>query len=177
MKSKIHQIHVRRSPHGPIHSGLLTFHHTTIPCALGRSGITTQKREGDGATPAGTHDLMFGYFRKERLTRPRCGLSLFEISESDGWCDDPASSCYNGPVKLPFSKSHEVMKRDDQLYDVCLVLDYNISSIVKHRGSAIFFHLEKEGYQPTEGCIAIKREHMLRILPLMSQDTRMIIYP
>jgi L,D-peptidoglycan transpeptidase YkuD (ErfK/YbiS/YcfS/YnhG family) len=87
------------------------------------------------------------------------------------WCDQPGDANYNRPVKAPFSKSHEKMKRDDGLYDVCLVMDWNISSRARNRGSAIFFHLIRPGYKPTEGCIAIHPRDMNRILPYLRKGT------
>ncbi len=61
--------------------------------------------------------------------------------------------------------------RADGLYDICLVLDWNITSRARNRGSAIFFHLIKSGYQPTAGCIAVSLQDMKRFIRFMRRGT------
>lgn len=139
--------------------------------ALGRSGRTARKREGDGATPITTMRLMHGYFRGDHVTVPGTALSMTPIRKSMLWCDATDDANYNRPVTTPFKPSHERLMRDDGLYDICLVMDWNISSRARNRGSAIFFHLAKPGYPPTEGCVAIKLGDMQRLLPLVGPDT------
>lgn len=99
-------------------------------------------------------------------------LPMHPIRKSDGWCDTPADANYNRLVRLPYPVGHEKMWRDDGLYDLCIVMEWNISPRKRGRGSAIFFHLAKPGYKPTEGCIALSRENMMRLLPYLSRDTR-----
>jgi len=144
--------------------GVLQLGAITIPCALGRSGITRFKREGDGATPAGTFELLSVFYRSDRGQRPQTILSADPIQPDDGWCDDPAHPRYNRLVSLPFPASHERMWRDDRLYDIVVVLDCNYAPAVKGRGSAIFFHIAREDYRPTEGCVAIAPNHMRLVL-------------
>ena len=177
MSKIIHNILVKRHPNGVLHHGLLSFQGKTIPCFLGRSGITTQKREGDGATPAGNFKLLYGFYRCDRTKLQASQLPLNPIGPKDGWCDAPDSPNYNSFVSLPFKKSHEIMMREDRLYDVCIVLDYNINPKTRGMGSAIFFHQSSIGKKPTEGCVAIDPEHMRLILPMLSSETRMIIQP
>lgn len=156
--------------------GRLFFGGITVPCALGRSGTTMIKREGDGATPIGTFELLNVYYRADRERRPRTGLPVEALQASDGWCDDPGHRRYNRPVELPFPAGHEVMWREDRLYDLVVVLDCNMHPAVRGRGSAIFFHVAREGYPPTEGCIAVAPEHMRLILTRASTGTAMIVY-
>lgn len=178
MKScKTNRLTVKRHPDGIVHHGLLTFGGRTIPCILGRSGITTRKREGDGATPAGCFSLLYGFYRHDRLGIQSSLLPLEPIGSKDGWCDEPKNPNYNAPVCLPFGDSHEIMKRDDRLYDVCIVLDYNIHPKSRGMGSAIFFHQTSVERKPTEGCVAIDPEHMRILLPLIAKHTKMIITP
>ena len=146
-----------------------------IQCALGRSGITTSKREGDGATPSGRYHILFGYWRKDRESLRPCGIPLAKITPNLGWCDAPDDHNYNRAVTLPFTASHEKMWRKDPLYDWCLVLDQNYSTRMRNRGSAIFFHLATPDYQPTEGCIAIGKKDMRWLLPHIGPGTQMII--
>jgi L,D-peptidoglycan transpeptidase YkuD (ErfK/YbiS/YcfS/YnhG family) len=163
-------ITVRPAP-GQKSRALLQFGTVVVPAAIGRSGRTTRKREGDGATPIAEMRLISGFVRGEKNSGLRTRLPIRLIREDMLWCDQPGDANYNRPVKAPFSKSHEKMKRDDGLYDVCLVMDWNISSRARNRGSAIFFHLIRPGYQPTEGCIAIHPRDMNRILPYLRKGT------
>jgi len=176
-KTKLNRIDVRRHSNNLIHRGLLTYQNTTIACSLGRSGITTQKREGDGATPAGTYRILYGFSRVDRVGTINCEIPLNSINRFSGWCDDPLDANYNSYVNLPFSKSHEIMQRDDRLYDICLVLDYNKAPRKRFGGSAIFFHQTSLTQGPTEGCVAINPDHMRKLLPKLGPETVMIIHP
>ena len=167
----VRDIYVRRQPGSNPSAGILTFEGRSFECRLGRSGIVAIKREGDGATPKGEFRILYGYFRKDRITRPETSLIMQEIRPNMGWCDASNDPNYNRPVRLPFASSHEKMMRGDRLYDVCLVLDYNIEPVQKHRGSAIFFHQTQEDLRPTEGCIAVNPQAMHRLLPLISSET------
>jgi L,D-peptidoglycan transpeptidase YkuD (ErfK/YbiS/YcfS/YnhG family) len=135
-----------------------------VACALGRGGITRDKREGDGATPAGRFELLEIYYRADRIPRPQTRLPLTPIQPWMGWCDDPGHPRYNRLIRRPFDASHEAMWRDDPLYDIVVVLDCNLHPAVPGRGSAIFFHLARPGYTPTEGCIAVKDRDMRLLL-------------
>jgi L,D-peptidoglycan transpeptidase YkuD (ErfK/YbiS/YcfS/YnhG family) len=161
---------VRRAPGGNPASGLLLAGQDIFPCRLGRTGIAAVKRESDGHTPLGVFPLMLGFYRADRLRLPPTALELLPIAPRDGWCDDPGHPAYNRPVDLPFAASHEKMWRDDSLYDICLVLDHNMSARARNRGSAIFMHLT--GGKPfTQGCIAVERDVMLKLLPRLAPGT------
>ncbi len=151
--------------------GLLTAGGLTVPCALGRSGIKGRKREGDGATPRGAWRPVAVYYRPDRLTRPATGLPTLSLSPDDGWCDDPADRRYNRSVRLPYAGRHEHLWRTDRLYDVIVVLDYNLARPLKGAGSAIFLHLAGEGFAATAGCIAVSRGSMRRLLARMDRNT------
>ncbi|MCO6391439.1 L,D-transpeptidase family protein [Aliihoeflea aestuarii] len=151
--------------------GLLCVAGRVIRCALGRGGIKTIKREGDGATPLGSMRLMHAFVRRDRMRPLFSGLSLKPIGEDDGWCDAPADRNYNRPVSLPYKASHERMRRGDHLYDVVIVLDANMRPRKRGMGSAIFFHLARPGYLPTEGCVAISRRDLEWLLPRLSPKT------
>ncbi len=111
------------------------------------------------------------YLRTRQAGRRISRLPLVDIRPDDGWCDDPTDRNYNRPVRLPYRTSAEKMRRDDELYDVCIVLDWNMSDRRRGRGSAIFLHIAKPGYQPTEGCVAISQRDMTRLLRFVSRDT------
>src|SRR5690606_8885323 len=113
----------------------------SMACALGRSGVTARKREGDGGTPIATMRVLGGFYRRGGGFHPGTRLEMRVIRERDGWCDAPADRNYNRPVRLPYPASHERMLRADGLYDVCIVLDWNVRHRVRGRGSAIFMHI------------------------------------
>lgn len=138
------------------------------PAALGRSGRRVTKREGDGATPVGRWRLLRVLYRPDRVPRPRTGLPVRPITPADGWCDAPGDRNYNRPVRLPYPASAERLWRDDRLYDLVVVLDHNQRPRVQGAGSAIFMHVARPGLQPTEGCIALERTHLLRLLARLS---------
>ncbi|ODT15309.1 MAG: L,D-transpeptidase catalytic domain protein [Kaistia sp. SCN 65-12] len=144
--------------------GLLKLGPLRLRCAIGRSGVTHAKREGDGATPAGRYALVEVRYRADKIARPRTLLPLRRTRRRDGWCDGKGDRNYNRPVALPYPASAETMWRDDDVYDVVVVLDWNLRPRRQNGGSAIFFHLARPGYLPTEGCVAVSRADMLRIL-------------
>ncbi len=126
-----------------------------LRAAWGRAGIRREKIEGDGATPAGVLRLMRVLYRPDRLAAPRSAVPATSLSPEDAWCDDPADPAYNCPVRRPYGASHEALWRDDAVYDIIGVLDWNLGPIVAGRGSAIFLHLATPDYTPTAGCIAL----------------------
>ncbi|MBU6419684.1 MAG: L,D-transpeptidase family protein [Proteobacteria bacterium] len=132
----------------------------TFRAAHGRGGITTQKREGDGGTPAGLLRLVRVLYRADRLAPPPCGVPLEPLSPSDGWCDEAEDTAYNKPVRLPYPASHEELWRADGVYDIIGVLDWNLAPIMPGRGSAIFFHIATPDYAPTAGCVALNLPDM-----------------
>ncbi|GLQ04961.1 L,D-transpeptidase family protein [Sneathiella chinensis] len=157
------------------HKGVLRFLGREFDCALGKAGVTADKREGDHASPIGIYPLRSLYYRADRMERPVSALPTHVIGDQDGWCDDPAHSDYNRPVALPFSASHEVMKRDDDLYDLVVVLGHNDDPPVPGKGSCIFMHVAKEGYQGTEGCVALSKPDLLELLSLVTPETELSI--
>ncbi len=136
-----------------------------VRCAFGRSGalLAADKREGDGATPLGTWPIRRLLYRPDRGL-PHTALETAPIQPDDGWCDDPSDAAYNRPVRLPYLASAEAMWRDDHLYDLVLVLGHNDDPPVAPMGSAIFLHLAKPEYAPTEGCVALARADMEQLL-------------
>jgi L,D-peptidoglycan transpeptidase YkuD (ErfK/YbiS/YcfS/YnhG family) len=165
---------VRTAP-GNRQRAIISVDGLTIRAAIGRSGVTAFKREGDGATPIASMKLISGFARGERIRLPQTPLSMKRISADMLWCDAPEHAAYNRPVRqrpgAGFKPSHEEMMRADGLYDVCLVMDWNITSRKRNAGSAIFFHLIKPGYQPTAGCIAVHPRDMQRLLPHLRRGT------
>lgn len=163
-------ITVRAAPRDP-RRGLLTFGHLTFPVALGRNGRTAFKREGDGKTPITSMAIVNGFYRGDRAPRVKTAVPLKQIRNDMLWCDAPKDPNYNKLVRRPLHSSHEEMCRSDELYDICLVLDWNISMRKRGCGSAIFMHMIRPGYQPTSGCIALHPRDMRRLLPHLKPGT------
>jgi L,D-peptidoglycan transpeptidase YkuD (ErfK/YbiS/YcfS/YnhG family) len=137
-----------------------------VSCALGRGGViaAADKREGDGASPIGVWTIRRFLYRADRLARPKTHLPLAEIGQNDGWCDASGDTAYNQPVRLPYPASCETLWREDAVYDLIGILGHNDDPVLPDRGSAIFLHLARPGYLPTEGCIALSLEDMLMVM-------------
>ncbi|MGR3541641.1 MAG: L,D-transpeptidase family protein [Hasllibacter sp.] len=145
------------------------------PRAIGRGGVRRDKREGDGATPAGVHGIVGMLHRPDRLRGPaRWSLP---IRPRDLWCDDPSHPDYNLMARAPLAASAERLRRADRLYDVVLLTDWNWPRAVAGRGSAIFLHRWRRPGYPTEGCIAFRPEHLRRIARSVRHETRLIVPP
>ncbi len=151
----------------------LRFLGRTFPCSVGRSGLQAEKREGDGATPRGTHRIIGCLYRPDRLVRPN--FWAVPIRLSDLWCDDPDSPDYNHLIRAPCEARHEALRRADPLYDIVLLTDWNWPDAVPGKGSAIFLHQWRKPHHPTEGCIAICREHLIWIAGRAAPGTRLIV--
>jgi L,D-peptidoglycan transpeptidase YkuD (ErfK/YbiS/YcfS/YnhG family) len=109
------------------------------------------------------------------MSEPSTILTTTPISKALGWCDDPAYKQYNQLVQLPFAASHEKLWRDDAVYDLVLVIGHNDAPVVPGLGSAIFVHVAKEGFSPTEGCIALERSALLALLSLIKPGDQLMI--
>jgi len=144
-------------------------------CALGRAGISTAKREGDGATPAGAFAMRRLLYRPDRAPAPRTKLPATPLDPADGWCDAPGDAAYNRPVKLPYKASAESLWRADHLYDLVVVLGHNDDPVEPGRGSAIFLHLARPDFGPTEGCVALARDDLARVLDGADATSRVVI--
>jgi L,D-peptidoglycan transpeptidase YkuD (ErfK/YbiS/YcfS/YnhG family) len=140
-------------------------------CALGKGGVVEEKVEGDSATPLGTFPLRKVLYRRDRVADIVTELPLEEITRDMGWCDDVSSGEYNKQIDLPSSYRHEKLHRDDHIYDVVCVLGFNDEPVVEGKGSAVFMHLSRENYTPTEGCVALSLEGMMTLLSRVSRDT------
>ncbi|MDX1710979.1 MAG: L,D-transpeptidase family protein [Rhodovibrionaceae bacterium] len=133
-------------------------------CAIGRSGVRSDKHEGDGATPIGRWPLRRVLYRADRIPPPVTALATAVIDPADGWCDDPSHPAYNRQVRLPFPASHERLWRDDRLYDIVAVLAHNDDPPKAGLGSAVFLHVAREDYRPTAGCVALAPDHLVDFL-------------
>jgi len=155
--------------------GTARFGQVLCRCALGRGGVSDAKREGDGATPIGAWPLRRLLYRPDRLAPPPTGLPTTPIGPADGWCDAPGDKNYNLPVILPYPASAEALWREDAVYDLIVPLGYNDGPIRPGQGSAIFLHLARDGYLPTEGCVALALADLSAYLAVASPLSRVIV--
>jgi L,D-peptidoglycan transpeptidase YkuD (ErfK/YbiS/YcfS/YnhG family) len=144
--------------------GLLRFRDMMFRAALGKGGARAGKCEGDGATPAGVLLLRRVLYRADRVGRPQAGVPVEPLAPRDGWCDDPTHGDYNRAVTLPHPARCEALWRTDAVYDVIGVLGWNDAPVVPGRGSAIFLHVARPDYAPTQGCVALALADLVRLL-------------
>jgi len=156
-------------------SGYLKYRNFKFICALGKFGIGEKKKEGDNITPRGIFNIIKIYYRKDRIKKLSSRFKPIEIKKNMGWCDDPKSRKYNQLINLPTKYSHEILYRKDNIYDLILVLNYNIKPTVKNRGSAIFIHVAKKNYKKTAGCIALKKVNLIYLAKVIKKNTKVLI--
>ena len=154
-----------------INKKYLTFNNYKVKCAIGKRGIGNKKKEGDLITPKGIYKVKYVLYRKDRVKKIKTKLKKIVIKKNMGWCDDVRSDKYNKLIKLPFNYSHEKLYKKENIYDIILVLNYNMSPIIKNKGSAIFIHVSKKNYKKTKGCVALKKIQILKILKELKNNT------
>ena len=155
--------------------GYLKYKNLKFRCALGKAGIGKKKIEGDNITPRGTFNIVKIYYRDDRVKKMSSKFKLIKITKKMGWCDDPNSKDYNQLINLPTKYKYEKLYRKDNVYDLLIVLNYNISPTIKKKGSAIFIHVARKNYKKTAGCIALKKNHLTKLIKTINKDTKVII--
>jgi L,D-peptidoglycan transpeptidase YkuD (ErfK/YbiS/YcfS/YnhG family) len=151
----------------------LRFLGRTLPCKIGRGGVSDHKREGDGATPRGVHRIVGMLYRPDRMARPADWA--VPILPGDLWSDDPRDEDYNLMVRVPYPHGHEALRRPDPLYDLVLITGWNWPRAQRGAGSAIFIHQWRKPGHPTAGCIGLARSDLHWIAPRIRHDTRLIV--
>ena len=156
-------------------SGYLKCKNLKFRCALGKAGIGRKIKEGDNITPKGTYKIIKIYYRKDRIKELVSQIKLIKIKKNMGWCDDPKSKKYNQLIYLPTKYSHEKLYRRDNIYDLIVVLNYNIKPIIKNKGSAIFIHIARKNYKKTSGCIALEKNNLIKLVLKIQKNTKIKI--
>ena len=156
-------------------SGYLKYKELKFRCALGKAGIKKKTIEGDNITPKGIFKIVKIYYRPDKIKKIKTSIKKIKIRKNMGWCDDPNSRFYNKLINLPTKYSHEKLYRNDNLYDLIVVLSYNTNPIIKNKGSAIFLHIAKNSYRKTKGCIALKKNHLIKIISKIKKNTKIKI--
>ena len=159
-----------------INKKYLTFNNYKVKCVVGKRGIGFKRKEGDFITPKGTYKVKYILYRKDRVKKIQTKIKKIAIRKDMGWCDDPKSKDYNKLIKLPCSYNFEKLFRKENSYDIILILNYNMAPIVKNKGSAIFIHIASKNYKKTEGCIALKKIHLLKIIKKINKNTKVKIW-
>jgi L,D-peptidoglycan transpeptidase YkuD (ErfK/YbiS/YcfS/YnhG family) len=156
-------------------SGVLKYKKLKFRCALGKAGVENKKSEGDNITPKGNYKIVTIYYRKDRVKKITSKIKLIQIKKDMGWCDDPRSESYNQLVKLPTNFSCEKLFRKENIYDLIIVLNYNMKPTIKNKGSAIFIHVARKNFSKTAGCIALKKSHLRKLIKEINKKTKIII--
>ena len=153
----------------------LTYNKYKAKCAIGKRGIGYKKKEGDLITPKGKYKIKYILYRKDRIKKIHSKIKKIDIKKNMGWCDDPQSKNYNKLIYLPSIYGFENLYKKENVYDIILVLNFNMNPIIKDKGSAIFIHVAKKNYQKTEGCVALKKTHLIKIIKELKHNTEVRI--
>lgn len=155
----------------------------SFPVVIGRNGLawgneltrqttaTKIKHEGDGSAPAGMFPLTatFGKGSKPEAVE----LPYSKLDEFTECVDDTKSFHYNRIVNRMqvgnFDwKSSEKMFAITPEYDLGIFVAYNTYPVVKEKGSCIFLHIWKDEATSTDGCTAMERRNLERIIGWLS---------
>ena len=153
----------------------LTYGNYKVKCAVGKRGINRKKKEGDLSTPKGTFQVKKVYYRHDKVKNLKTCFKKIVIRKNMGWCDDPRSNRYNKLIKYPFKYKSEKLFRADNIYDIILVLNFNMSPIKKYKGSAIFIHVAKRKFSPTKGCVALEKKELRKLLKTLKKNSKIKI--
>jgi L,D-peptidoglycan transpeptidase YkuD (ErfK/YbiS/YcfS/YnhG family) len=156
--------------------GLLRAGPLVLPVALGRGGITANKREGDGGTPSGRFRPLRLWWRADRLPRPRTLLPTRRITRAAAWSEEPTDRNYNRPVMRSANEPGDRLWRSDALYDLFIEIDHNVRPRVAGRGSAVFIHVARPSFSPTAGCVALVVQDLVRLAQRIGPKTRITIH-
>ena len=158
-----------------VNNKYISFNNYKVKCSVGKRGIGKKKKEGDLITPKGSFKIKNILYRKDRIKNIETKLETIPIKKNMAWCDDPSSKKYNKLVILPFKFSHEKLYKKENIYDIILVLDYNMNPIKKNKGSAIFIHVAKDNFKKTSGCVAIKKTNLIKLIKEINPNSKVKI--
>ena len=145
---------------------ILVYNNYKVKCSIGKRGIGVKKREGD------IKEILY---RADKIKNLKSKLQKKIINKKMGWCDDPRSNKYNKLIKLPFKFGYEKLYRTENIYDLILVLNFNMNPVKKNKGSAIFIHVAKRNYSATKGCIAVKKKDLRMLIKKINKNTKVKI--
>ena len=157
------------------HGGSIYWPSGRARAVVGAGGVSRAKNEGDRATPAGTFPLPFGLYRRDRIKLPNTDLPMKAMRMAHAWVDDPGDPKYNQLVELPYPSHTEELWRADGIYDLLVVVGYNMNPMQAGAGSAIFLHIARPDFSPTDGCIAVRRDILLQLIGMLGPDSTLTI--
>ena len=157
-----------------IKNNYLTYGDYKVKCAVGKRGIGEKKREGDLITPKGVFKIRGIFYRKDKIKILKTKIKKIIINKNMGWCDDPKSNKYNKLIYYPFKFNSEKLYRRDSSYDIVISLNFNTNPVKKNKGSAIFLHVSKKNFSPTEGCVAIRKSQLIKIVKTLKKNSKII---
>lgn len=155
-------------------NSILVHNNDKYYCALGKSGINSNKKEGDNTTPAGSYYLGNIYYRKERIIKLKTKRKVICIEKNMFWSDDVNSINYNRLINIK-EKKCEALYRRDNIYDIFIIINYNLKPVIPGKGSAIFLHVARKNYTPTKGCVAVKKKDLLKIISKLEKNEKIVI--
>ena len=144
-----------------------------LRCCIGKKGLNSNKKEGDYSTPKGLFNLKKLYFRKDRVGIPKSKINKKVIKRDMAWCDDPKHKKYNNEIKTRHKNHKESLYRKDHKYDYIISISHNEKK-TPDKGSAVFIHLTYN-YEPTAGCVALKKKDFEILLKLIDKKTKIKI--
>jgi L,D-peptidoglycan transpeptidase YkuD (ErfK/YbiS/YcfS/YnhG family) len=156
-------------------NGYLKYKNLKFRCALGKGGVKKKIKEGDNITPKGIFSITRIFYRQDKIKKIITKVKKIKIKKNMGWCDDSQSPFYNKQVKLPNRFGYEKLYREDDLYDIILILNYNTKPVIKNKGSAIFVHVGNKFYKKTRGCVALKKDHLIKLISQIKKNTKIKI--
>ena len=154
-----------------INNKFISYNNYKAKCAVGKRGISIKKKEGDFITPKGTFKIREIFYRKDRVQNLITRIKKTVIRKNMGWCDDPKSKKYNKLINFPFKYGAERLYRRENIYDIILVLNFNMNPVKKYKGSAIFIHVAKKSFQPTKGCIALNKSELIKLVKSIKKNS------
>tara|TARA_B100000941_G_scaffold228531_1_gene170849 strand:- start:18 stop:512 length:495 start_codon:yes stop_codon:yes gene_type:complete len=158
-----------------VKNGFLIKQNQKLKCSIGYNGLIKNKSEGDGCTPTGTFKINKILYRPDKINNYKFKIESEIIDQNNGWCDDVESDLYNQKINFPFDQSAEHLYRNDDLYDIICIINYNLNPIIKGKGSAIFLHVANDDYSPTHGCVAINKNDLLQIALELEKESTITI--
>src|SRR3954447_2119227 len=136
---------------------------------VGRNGLSSHHREGDGTTPLGRFTI--GPVAYGVAADPGTALTYHRLARRDWWDEDPRSPTYNVfrhvacAASPPFGGGSEALWRQTTAYRYFAVVEYNAHPAVPGRGSAIFIHVDLG--RPTNGCVSVAAAHLVSLLSFL----------
>ena len=159
-----------------INNKYLIYGNYKVKCAVGKRGIATKRKEGDLITPLGVYKIKYLLYRDDRVKKFHTNFKTKKITRSLGWCDDSKSRDYNKLITFPFKHRAEKLFRKDNIYDLILVLNFNMNPTYRNKGSAIFIHVAKPNFTATKGCVALKKNNLIKLIKKIKKNTKVKIF-